>query len=393
VRLAFVVPRYGQDVIGGAETLVRGYAEHAVAAGHDVVVLTTCARNHFTWANELPAGESSINGVRVLRHRVSRRRDDELMTSLHARIDAGFPLDADGERAWVANTGYSQELLAAVESAASRVDALLFAPYLFASTCFGVGVRPERSLVIPCLHDEPYARFTILQDAMRSAAGLIFNSDAERRLATSLLGEVRGRVVGAGFDPVAQVDAGRARRRFGLDGTLVAYAGRRERAKNFPLLLQWITAHSRVLAPDLPVTLAAMGSSALETPSAAREVVTDLGAVDEQTKYDVLAASVAVAQLSLVESFSYVLMEGWLCGTPSIVHAQCAVTREHCEASGGGLWVESAEEFSEALRRLITDTALRTRMAAAGRGYVIAGYSWPEVMARLTSAITELVAA
>lgn len=28
MRLAFVVPRYGEDVVGGAETLARGYAEH-----------------------------------------------------------------------------------------------------------------------------------------------------------------------------------------------------------------------------------------------------------------------------------------------------------------------------------------------------------------------------
>ena len=34
MRLAFVVPRYGEDVVGGAETLVRGYAERMVLS-HD----------------------------------------------------------------------------------------------------------------------------------------------------------------------------------------------------------------------------------------------------------------------------------------------------------------------------------------------------------------------
>ena len=43
-RVAFVVPRYGVDVVGGAETLVRGFAEHLAAEGHAVEVFTTCAR-------------------------------------------------------------------------------------------------------------------------------------------------------------------------------------------------------------------------------------------------------------------------------------------------------------------------------------------------------------
>ena len=41
LRVGFVVPRYGDDIVGGAETLVRGLAEHLAAAGSTVEVLTT----------------------------------------------------------------------------------------------------------------------------------------------------------------------------------------------------------------------------------------------------------------------------------------------------------------------------------------------------------------
>ena len=55
-RIAFVTPRYGDSVVGGSEAVVREAAHGLADRGWDVEVLTTCALNHYTWANELPAG-------------------------------------------------------------------------------------------------------------------------------------------------------------------------------------------------------------------------------------------------------------------------------------------------------------------------------------------------
>ena len=55
-RLAFVPPRYGPDVVGGAELVLRQIASGLADRGWTVDVLTTCARDHYTWANEYPAG-------------------------------------------------------------------------------------------------------------------------------------------------------------------------------------------------------------------------------------------------------------------------------------------------------------------------------------------------
>ena len=60
VRIAFVVPRYGPDIIGGAETAARLLAEHLVALqGWEVDVLTTCAEDFVTWDDVYPPGEES----------------------------------------------------------------------------------------------------------------------------------------------------------------------------------------------------------------------------------------------------------------------------------------------------------------------------------------------
>ena len=68
-----MVPRYGDDIVGGAETLVRALARRCAAQGWDCEVATTCAVDHVTWADARPAGVSMEDGVRVHRFRVGRR--------------------------------------------------------------------------------------------------------------------------------------------------------------------------------------------------------------------------------------------------------------------------------------------------------------------------------
>ena len=71
-RVSFVVPRYGPEVVGGAETLCRLMAENLAAHGADVQVLTTCAVNHLTWADHHPEGTRVEGGVPV--QPLSRKR-------------------------------------------------------------------------------------------------------------------------------------------------------------------------------------------------------------------------------------------------------------------------------------------------------------------------------
>ena len=55
MKVAVVVQRYGAEINGGAELHARYVAEH-LARHVEVEVLTTCARDYISWANEYPAG-------------------------------------------------------------------------------------------------------------------------------------------------------------------------------------------------------------------------------------------------------------------------------------------------------------------------------------------------
>lgn len=102
-RIGFVVPRYGEDILGGAERATRNLAEQSVTTGlADVEVLTTCARDHLTWQNELRPGETIINDVPVRRFPVAHGlRDVARYDALHMRLMHRQVLSPEEQYEWV----------------------------------------------------------------------------------------------------------------------------------------------------------------------------------------------------------------------------------------------------------------------------------------------------
>src|SRR3954470_6715742 len=146
MKLACVVHRFGADIAGGSEGHCRLIAEH-LAAAHDVTVLTTCAKDHITWRNHYPPGESwhrpvTLNRgdgdgrLRVLRFPVARERD------LHRFIDLSDLIAADratgeDEEAWFRENGPdAPELLAHLRTHGSDYDRVLFWAYRYADVYF-----------------------------------------------------------------------------------------------------------------------------------------------------------------------------------------------------------------------------------------------------------------
>ena len=51
MKVAFIVPRFEPQLAGGAEVHCQKLAERVAANGTQVELLTTCARDHFSWKN------------------------------------------------------------------------------------------------------------------------------------------------------------------------------------------------------------------------------------------------------------------------------------------------------------------------------------------------------
>lgn len=384
--LAFIVPRYGPGIVGGAETLARGLAERFASGGARVTVFTTCAENHFTWENVLPEGESRLSGVSVRRF-LNNPRDLDRFNAIQGRIGEGLRTTMDEQIEWLSEGVTSDALLCALVREKERFDAVVLLPYLFGTTFWAARVAPERAILAPCLHDEPFARLHVFRILFEGVRGFWFNSEAEARLADRLyaVGDRVRAIVGLGFDPEPAGDGTRFRARHGLDGDYLLYFGRKEGGKGVPLLIDWFMRARRAELMDAVLVLA--GDGTVELPPDAGGAILNLGFLSSEEKRDATAGALAVCQLSRNESFSIVLMESWLQGRPVIVHADCPVTREHCEASGGGVWAADAAEFGEAAAWLSRSPEGASRMGRAGRAYALERYGWDRVMRDASSVI------
>jgi glycosyltransferase involved in cell wall biosynthesis len=173
---------------------------------------------------------------------------------------------------------------------------------------------------------------------MFEVCGVIFNSPPEAALAHRLydLGDHPSGVVGPGFElspPPASRIAQAFRRRHRLEGPLLLYLGRKERGKNVHLLIKYALRYRATHRKDLTLVLAGDGPVGLPPGT---EGVRDLGYLEPEDKAAAYAAATVVCQPSWNESFSIVLMEAWLAGTPVLVHTRCPVTTHHVRAAEGG---------------------------------------------------------
>jgi glycosyltransferase involved in cell wall biosynthesis len=386
--LAFVSPRYGPGVVGGAETLVRRMAVKLAERGHRITVLTTCATSHFTWENSLPPGESKDGAVTVVRFPVGAR-DEKRYGALLEKISLGENVSPDEQMAWLGESVVSPALFGHLRDRGEEYDLIFFAPYLFGTTFWGALIRPERSVLIPCLHDEPFAHLPVFRLLFSEVAGILCNSEPEADLVRRICGKEIGEVAvgGLGFDlPPGTADPEPFLSRHGVRDPYCLYLGRLEEGKNAPLLAGYFDELHRLVRNAPHLLLAGDGDATVPAVPGIRRI----GFLDEEMKRAALAGCLCLAQPSVNESFSIVIMEAWLAGRPVLVNADCPVTAHHARVSGGGLAFTGFFDLREALMLLAEDPSLASRMGEAGRDYVTREFSWDAVLPRYEGLIERL---
>jgi glycosyltransferase involved in cell wall biosynthesis len=379
-RLAFVPGRYGPGVVGGAEAMLAEIAHGLGGRGWEVEILTTCARDHFSWTNEFPPGATREGEVTVRRFPAVVSTSRRERAALNAAIVARQPLGIDEQVRWMNDDLRVPALFDHILGARDDYRALVFAPYLFWPAFAGAQLAGDRSILVPCLHDEPEAHLEIFPSLFGAVRGLWFLSEPERDLAARLFpGMAEHEVVGSGVDIPDRYDPDGFRARHGIEGRFVLYVGRRERGKNWDALLG---AFGRAVArnPDLPFSLVTIGSSDITVPDALADRVVDLGVVTDQVRNDAFAAADAYLQPSAYESFSRTMMEAWLAETVVVANGAAEVSRWHCERSGAGLVYDDDAEFQECLRFVAEAPDAARGIAKAGRDYALETASWDAVL-------------
>jgi len=368
-------------------------AAHSLAArDHEVEILTTCATSHFSWANEFEPGRSEDGRVVVSRFPTVAVRSRSAAAQLEHRVQRSESLSPADEIAWVNGRFRVPELYLELVNRAEEFDAIVLSPYLFWSTIYGATVAPERTIVMPCLHDEPYAWLGIVRSTLSAVAGAWFLSEPEHQLGHRVAPGLAPfhSVVGAAVVVPEHYDAAGFRERHGLSRPFVLYAGRREEGKGWRRLLGEFGA--AIASHELPFDLVTFGVGSPDIPEGLQSRVIDLGYLESSELPDAFAAADALLQPSLNESFSRTVMEAWLAGTPVIAHAASEVVAWHCERSGGGLTYSDEIELGECLAFVAGAPKTAAALADEGRRYVLAHYTWPTVTDAMERSIEGLVA-
>jgi glycosyltransferase involved in cell wall biosynthesis len=377
MRVALVLPRYGKNLGGGAETLSRALFLELIGRGAISYgeVWTTCAVDHRTWENALPEGETSEDGVVVRRFPVDER-DLETFIRAEQKMGCGERLSVREQLDWMGSSVNSGALYQHISGNGRQFDLLIFAPYLFATTFWGALIHPERSVLIPCLHDEAYAYQEVIGVLFHKVRGLLFNTAAEQRLAERLYPGVvaKGAVVGMGFEQGSLAEVTTRTKSYLL------YSGRKELGKNLGLLLEYYEMLPESLRNELELIL--IGSGEVDFRKTLPAGVVELGFVSEEEKASLMRGALALVQPSTNESFSIVLLEALLQGTPVIVHSECAVTAEHVRLGNCGLEFANRLEFRAGVELLLRNQDVARRLGQQGREYVLERYSWDAVCDR-----------
>ena len=380
MKLAVVVPRYGVEVVGGCENAVRELSEWLVqTTGVEVEVLTTTALDSTTWAEHFPAGTTLEAGVTVQRFRVTRGRSRDADTRGAPLLARAKRLSIAEQQEWLALQGPTAPALVDAV-AATDADVLSIHPYLFWPDVAAHAAARVPVVFHPYAHDEAPLRLPIFAPLFESSAGLVFQASAERRLCERRFAIATRRAITLGLGVVAGAGTvAEARAAVGLgDRPYLLCLGRVDDGKGTRLLFDWFAAYKE----RRPGPLALVCAGQVVHPLPPHPDVLVAGLIDEPTKWGLLRGATALVSPSANESFSLVVLEAWVAGVPVVVNGRCAVTREHCERSGGGFWFDGYAQFETELDRLYADDDLRSELAARGAAYVERSYRWPALTER-----------
>jgi glycosyltransferase involved in cell wall biosynthesis len=173
----------------------------------------------------------------------------------------------------------------------------------------------------------------------------------------------------------------------------IVAAGRLADAKNYPLLLDALAQLRRTV----PARLFILGQG--EREAALRGQMARLGLTDavvlcgfQRNPWKYIARADVFALSSRYEGFGNVLVEAMACGVP-VVATSSPGTREIVSDGIDGFLVDRHEPaaLASALERILTDAALRERMAQAGR-MTAARFALPAIAAAYDRAFTGVLA-
>ncbi len=376
IKVAFVVQRAGLEVNGGAETLCLKIAQR-MCRHWDTEILTTCAVDYTTWKNHYLPGVTEVLGVKVRRFRVAHQRNikafNRLSEKIYPRIKVA-PLQE--QEAWMQAQGpWSLDLITYVKQHHHEYDAFIFFTYLYATTYFILPLVAQKAYLAPLAHDEWPIYMSMWDKFFEKPRGFIFNTIEEQNFIKTRFPNTHGEwsVAGVAVDPPDTYSAEDFRQQYKISDPFLLYMGRIDPSKGCEELLHYFIELRKQESGSRKLVL--LGKPTMPIPE--HPDILPLGFVDEQTKWNALAACDLLVMPSPYESLSIVLLEAWAVGKPVLVNGKCEVLVGQCRRAQGGLWYINQDEFHVAIEKM--DEQVRKQLGLQGKSFVNTNYVWSKI--------------
>ncbi|MFV0419598.1 MAG: glycosyltransferase family 4 protein [Dysgonomonas sp.] len=406
-KIAIVVARYGVDINGGAEMHARMLAEH-LKRNYTVQILTTCAKDNFSWGNYYEKGEETINNIDVIRFKSEGKdRQKERKLSRYLRRSQRYgqtritwrnffylPLEKFRYRKkenhdeifneWLRQQGpYCPTLVDFINKNKDQYTTFIFFTYLYYPTYFGIQNVGNKSILIPTAHDESPFYFGGMSKLFSAPTVILYNTLSEKKLVETTYPqakEIHSDIVGVGFDK-PDFDAIDIE----INSPYIVYIGRLDRRKGYKELIQYFQYYKKIYDNDTKLIL--IGGGADKNDKTSNDIIFT-GFVSEKEKLSYLKNSKALIIPSRYESLSMVTLEAMSIGKPVLAIAKSEVLRDHIESSKAGFLYNDKIEFASALNKVLSlSEAEKNNIANNGTSYVSDNYSWPTIEEKLEKAI------
>jgi len=385
MKIAFVIHRYAESIVGGSEFHCRRIAEE-MASRHEVEVLTTTAVDYVTWKDGFPAGVETINGVKVRRFRIKAKRNLVHFKEISDLCFYEKGHTADDEREWVrANGPETPDLVQYIKDHKAEYDAILFYSFRYYPSYFGLLEAPEKAILVPTAEEDAAVHLSIFADYFNRPAGALFLTPEEQDLVGRVAHGVLppSDIIGFAVDVPPALDAAAFRAKHRLTNPYLLYVGRIDRNKGCDGLFRYFVEYDRRKTHDIDLVLA--GTKALDIPNHTR--VKYLGFLTDKEKFEALEGSQLMVMPSPYESLSIVVLEAWAMGKATLVNGLCKVLRGQSRRSNGGLFFNNFSEFCEGLDFMLENPEIREAMGRSGKQWLNENFSWTRLLDKIDGLI------
>lgn len=388
IKIAFVVQRYGNEVVGGSEFLCKQIAEH-LSQNYQIEVLTTCALDYITWRNEYPEGNQIEQNVLIRRFKTEKERELKPFQNLTLQIFNNPHTELD-ERYWFEEQGpYTPTLLNFIEMHKKYYDLFIFFTYRYYPSIFGLPLVHDKSILVPTAEDEDTMKLEIIKPFFKLPEAFIFLTPEEQDMINKAY-EVDTKVqdtIGLGLDIPQDIDINRFLKKFNINDDYLLYVGRIDPQKGCNRLFDYFSRYKKKYPTKTKLIL--IGKTSTEIPK--HDDIIHLGFLSENDKYDGIKGAKILVMPSDYESYSIIVTEAMAIGTAVLVNEHCSVLKGHCIRSNAGLYFSNFDEFCTCTNLLLSNDTIREKLGKNGMSYVKSNYDWDIIEKKYAKIIESVI--